>query len=103
MIDIYKKALSAFNEYMHTAYTDSSPELIVITRRNGVKKRNEVIKRIYVVFPVKPGIAWPPFHDGGLFLFRCQVLTVNLSPLLFFLDLQFPFLPSGLISNFIAV
>ena len=47
MIESYEKALADFNEYMHTSYTTANPELILITRRSGVKKKNEVIERIH--------------------------------------------------------
>ena len=46
MTDFYQSALSIFNERMNTSYTATNPELILITKKNGVKIKNAVIDRL---------------------------------------------------------
>jgi hypothetical protein len=45
--ELFEQALGEFNAHMGTAYTSEAIELVPITRRNGVRKKNAVIERLH--------------------------------------------------------
>ena len=47
MTELFEQALGEFNAHMGTAYTSEAIELVPITRRNGVRKKNAVIERLH--------------------------------------------------------
>ena len=46
MTELFEQALGEFNAHMGTTYTSEDIELVPITRRNGVRKKNAVIERL---------------------------------------------------------
>ena len=46
MTELYEEVLGEFNAHMGTAYNSEGIELVPITRRNGVRKKNAVIERL---------------------------------------------------------
>ena len=47
MTELFEQALGEFNAHMGTTYTSEDIELVPITRRNGVRKKNAVIERLH--------------------------------------------------------